>query len=87
MPFRSKQRHLSYSLRGTDSFNKVQRGLCIPGALCITRAPGVRRCPSITRTFIIQVGSARNPPCTTTTVNCGPPPEIIRRKLRRIISE
>lgn len=33
MPLRGKQRRLSYFATGTDSFNKVQRGLCILGAV------------------------------------------------------
>lgn len=38
MPLRSKQRRLSYFATGTDSFNKVQRGLCILGAVHYARA-------------------------------------------------
>lgn len=51
---RGKQRRLSYFATETDSFNKVQRGFCIPGR-CITR--GVRAA-QVTRAFIIQTGSA-----------------------------
>lgn len=79
MPFRSKQRRLSYFATGTDSFNKVQRGLYIPGA-------ALRAAAQVTRAFIIQMGSARNP-CDNdgkiTASSPASPPEIIRRKLRR----